>query len=57
LQDMFGKNGTQNNRNATQTDPLLNRSTTQNQQNSTSTRTGNNGATRSQNNLGGGGLP
>jgi general secretion pathway protein D len=49
LQDMFGKNGTQNNRNTTtQNDPLLNRSTTQNQQNNTGVRTGsgNNGTSR-----------
>ena len=39
LSDIFGKNTTQNNRNNTsQNDPLVNRSTTQNQQNNSGTR-------------------
>ncbi|MEY2430200.1 MAG: ral secretion pathway protein [Verrucomicrobiota bacterium] len=39
LSDIFGKNNTQNNRNnANQNDPLVNRSTTQNQQNNSATR-------------------
>ena len=55
LQDMFGKNGTQNNRNTTtQNDPLLNRSTTQSQQNNTGVRTGNNN-NMSRGGVGGGG--
>src|SRR5205823_6141016 len=41
LQDIFQKNGTPNNRNAaSQNDPLVNRSTTQNQQNNSGNRSG-----------------